>query len=102
MAARISVTARVISVDGERAFTVTGQTARALLALVKAGPKGCTAMEVSSWAYRFAAYAFVLIHDHGLAIVTEREDHPGGWHGRHILLDRVEIMAVAGQRTEAV
>jgi hypothetical protein len=32
-------------------FTVTGQTARALVALVKAGPAGVTALEVNSWAF---------------------------------------------------
>jgi len=79
-----------------RAFQVTGQTARALLALKAAGPEGCTALEVSSWALRFAAYTHALIRDHGLVIETRREEHPGGWHGRHILHSPVEILAVEG------
>ena len=91
---KLVFTALVHEGGSTRQITVTGQNARALLALVEAGPKGCTALEVSTWAYRFAAYTFVLIHEHGLNIVTEREEHPGGWHGRHILLDRVTIVSV--------
>ncbi len=88
------VRACVLSPDGPRIVTVTGQTARALLALVAAGPKGRTALEVSSWALRFAAYCHVLRRDCGLNIVTEHEDHDTGWHGRHVLMDRVRILAV--------
>lgn len=73
-------------------FSVTGQTAKALLALVEAGKTGVTAREVNSWAYRFSAYCFDLRHNHGLAIATERETHPGGWHGRHVLLSPVAIL----------
>jgi hypothetical protein len=96
MAAKLKVSARVITANGERGFVVGGQTARALVALVEAGPKGCTALEVSTWAYRFAAYCHDLIHDHGLNIETLREDHPGGWHGRHVLLDKVIITSISG------
>lgn len=91
MASKIQVSARVVTADGVRRFVVGGQTARALMALVKAGPRGCTALEVSTWALRFAAYCHDLIHKHGLNIITMREDHPGGWHGRHVLLDTVTI-----------
>lgn len=73
---------------------VAGQTARALLALVKAGPRGVTALEVSSWALRFAAYTFELRHDHHLDIETVREEHDGGWHGRHVLRTPVRIVRV--------
>ncbi|MBK7284933.1 MAG: hypothetical protein IPI83_11625 [Sphingomonadales bacterium] len=66
-------------------FKVSGQTARALLALVAAMKKGVTALDVSSWAYRFSAYCFELRHKHGLAIERLREPHEGGWHGRHVL-----------------
>jgi hypothetical protein len=77
-------------------FTVTGQTARALVALVKAGPAGVTALEVNSWAYRMGAYVHRLRHDNGLAIVTEREKHDGGWHGRYVLCCPVTLLE-AGQ-----
>jgi len=96
MPSKLKISAVVATVDGQRRFIVSGQTAKALLALVEAGPKGCTAMEVATWAYRFAAYCHDLIHAHGLRIVTEREEHPGGWHGRHILLDHVTIERVSG------
>ena len=90
------VDAAVVTPEGRRHFHVTGQTARALLALVDAGPRGCTAQEVSSWALRFAAYCHVMIHENDLNIVTEREEHHGGWHGRHVLKDHVEILRVVG------
>ena len=66
-------------------FVVTGQTARALVALMKAGKGGVTALEVNSWAYRLGAYVHRLRHENGLAIETVREKHDGGWHGRYVL-----------------
>ena len=94
MAARLKVAAVVTTSDGQRQFTTSGQKAKALLALVEAGSKGITALEAASWAYRLAAYCHFLFRDHGLQIICEREDHPGGWHGRHILVDSVTIVDV--------
>jgi len=76
-------------------FTVTGQTARALVALVKAGPAGVTALEVNSWAFRKAAYVHRLRKDNGLAIETVREKHEGGWHGRYVLCCPVTLLEAA-------
>lgn len=73
-------------------FTVRGQTARSLKALVDAGERGVTALEVTCWALRFSAYCFDLRHKHGLVIDTIREPHQGGWHGRHVLRSLVEIV----------
>lgn len=81
-------------IKGGAAFTVRGQVARTLLALVEAGPAGCTAMEVASWALRFAAYCHSLRRDAGLEVLTLREPHRGGWHGRHVLVTPVQIVAV--------
>jgi hypothetical protein len=81
--------------DG-RMREVQGQCARALMALVAAGPEGVTAQEVASWSFRLAAYVHDLRRKHGLVVVTEREPHPGGWHGRHILLTPVRIHSVDG------
>lgn len=81
--------------DGGGAFTVTGQTARALVALHSAGNRGVTALEVSTWAYRFAAYCFDL-RRLGLDIETLREPHVGGWHGRHVLHTPVTLVGEAG------
>jgi hypothetical protein len=76
---------------GGATFTVTGQVAKALQSLVRAGPRGITAHEVATWAYRLGAYVFTLRHDHGLIIEMEREPHDGGWHGRYVLRSPVSI-----------
>lgn len=70
----------------------SGQTAKCLVALMHAGKRGITALECDTWAYRLAAYCYILRRDWGLVIRTEREDHPGGWHGRHILETPVRIV----------
>jgi hypothetical protein len=86
--------------EGERRFIVRGQSAKALVALVAGGDRGATALEVSTWALRFAAYCHLLRRDFGLSIRTEREDHPGGWHGRHVLETPVRIVLVADPEHE--
>ena len=86
--------------DGERRFIVRGQTAKALIALVTGGDRGATALEVSTWALRFAAYCHFLRRDFGLSIRTDREEHPGGWHGRHVLETPVRILFVADPEQE--
>jgi hypothetical protein len=83
------------SQDGDRPFIVRGQLAKALIALVGGGDRGVSALEVATWAYRFAAYCHFLRTRHGLAIRTEREEHPGGWHGRHVLETPVRIVLVS-------
>ena len=83
-----------IGADGvKRTATVRGQTAKALRELSKAGPQGVTAMECDTWAYRLAAYCHDLRGKHGLVIETLHENHPGGWHGRHVLQTPVAIEA---------
>lgn len=77
-----------------RNFTVKGQVAKALAALIRARRKGITALEVSSWAYRLGAYVHILRHKFGLDIETLREEHPGGWHARYVLHTSVEILEV--------
>ena len=94
--AKLKVFAQVVTDNGVRDFATVGQSARSLLALNEARMKGCTALEVSTWALRFAAYCHDLRHKHGLNIATMREEHPGGWHGRHVLLDKVIITRVTG------
>lgn len=75
-------------------FTVTGQTARTLLALVKAGAAGVTALEIASWAFRLSHYVMVLRHKHRLAIPMLWEAHEGGKHGRYILRPNVTILEI--------
>ena len=74
--------------------TVTGQTARTLLALVKAGAAGVTALEVASWAFRLSHYVLVLRRRHRLAIPMQWEAHEGGKHGRYFLRSTVTIIEV--------
>ena len=71
------------------------QPRRALAALIKAGGKGVTAFELSSWAYRLGAYVHTLRNDYGLAIETLREPHDGGWHGRYVLHTPCQIIGGA-------
>jgi hypothetical protein len=71
------------------------QDSRTLAALVMAGAKGVTALEMSSWAYRLGAYVHTLRHDYGLAIETLHEPHDGGWHGRYVLHTPVRIIGGA-------
>jgi len=101
MMARIWVEAIAYLAEGERRLIVRGQTAKALIALVNAGGYGVTALEAASWAYRFAAYCHLLRTQYGLAIRTEREEHSGGWHGRHVLETPVKILFVADPEQEA-
>jgi hypothetical protein len=91
MAAKLAL--RVTRDDGGPSFTVAGQTAKAIRALVLAGEQGVTALEVATWAFRFAAYCHCL-RKHGLDIETLREAHNGGWHGRHVLHTAVRLEAV--------
>ena len=102
MTTRLYVEAVALAPEGDRLFVVRGQTAKALIALVNSGDRGVTALEAATWAYRLAAYTHDLRTRYGLAIRTEREDHPGGWHGRHVLETPVTIRFVADPEQEAV
>lgn len=73
-------------------FIVVGQTAKALLTLIRAGGTGITALEVGTWAFRLAAYVHVLRHQFGLNICMEHEAHVGGWHGRYMLRSAVTLL----------
>ena len=82
---------RVAATGPSGLFTVTGQVAKALGALVTAGEHGVTALEASSWAFRLGAYVHTLRHRHALAVETVRELHDGGWHGRYVLRSPVTL-----------
>jgi len=75
-------------------YLVSGRTAQTLYALVEAGKRGITALEVNSWAYRLASYIYDLRHDYGLDISTTAEPHEGGKHARYHLITPVEINEV--------
>ncbi len=91
MTSRQVVHATVFEFSYRHSITVKGQTAKALVALVEAGPRGVTALEAATRAYRLAAYCHDLRRKHGLSIRTDKESHPGGWHGRHVLESDVRI-----------
>ncbi|KPH57657.1 hypothetical protein ADT71_28490 [Novosphingobium sp. ST904] len=78
----------------DQPITVTGQTARTLLALVKAGAAGVTALEIASWAFRLSHYIMVLRHKHRLAIPMLWEAHEGGKHGRYVLCSAVTLLTI--------
>lgn len=99
---RMILKASVMDGDGQRYITVRGQTAKTLKALVEAGPSGVTALEVSTWALRLAAYCHDLRRWHCLDIVTQRESHPHGWHGRHVLVTPVKIDSIEDGNEQGV
>lgn len=76
------------------AKTRVGQT---ILWLVHSGEKGITSLEVSSWAFRLADYIHTLRHDYWLNIITIKEGHDGGHHGRYFLRDAVTILQINNQ-----
>ena len=75
-------------------FVVRGQVAKTLLALVRAGKRGVTALEVATWAFRLSAYVHDLRHNFGLAIEMVREPHENGWHGRYVLHTTITLEPV--------
>ena len=75
-----------------RLFELKGRPAEALYALVRVGPHGLTAAEVSNWALRLAAYVKTL-RDLGFLIDTISEKHAGGSHGRYVLRTGVRVHA---------
>lgn len=87
---RLQVVAKV----GALKIRPNGREAQALIALVEAGPSGITSLDMgrAGWAYRLAAYIGDL-RKMGVPIVTEREAHEGGNHGRYKLSGVVTIVA---------
>jgi hypothetical protein len=89
---RLVATFSIAMGEKEIIFTLRGQMAKSLIALIKAGDKGCNALEVTCWALRFSGYIHFLRKDYGLEIITQREPHDGGWHARYFLLDEIEVV----------
>ena len=82
----------IVEIDGQR-IVISGKELRTLLALVAAGDNGITALEVSSWAFRLAAYCHKL-RQLGVPISMSREPHEGGWHGRYRLEGNIKLHPV--------
>ena len=85
----------VMSFEKTKAALRENPLAKALIALVCGGDRGVTALEAATWAYRLAAYCHELRTRYGLAIRTDREEHPGGWHG--LLCRLVQRLRSPGQ-----
>lgn len=83
-------------IDNNKIITRTitaSKPIRAVKALIRTGSRGITALELSNtWALRLADYVFNLRHQHGLDIITMREEHRNGWHARYVLKTKVTII----------
>jgi hypothetical protein len=84
-------TSRITVMGPQGSFDVRGQEARTLRALVRAGDGGVTALELSGWALRLAAYVHSL-QKKGVVIAMEREPHDGGHHGRYRLMSTIHLI----------
>ena len=91
------VTYRVTRDEKEAVGQAKGRVGQTLYALVEAGARGVTALEMQSWAFRLADYVHDLRHEHlgGFdAIQTIYEPHEGGEHARYLLIVEVEIIEI--------
>lgn len=101
-----TITAEIILGIETRNVTVRGQYARMLAALIEAGAKGVTSLDVSrTWALRTSHYIHILRRDHGLPIRMTWEAHDGasgpGRHGRYHLDAPARIIADTEKREAA-
>jgi hypothetical protein len=87
-----SIVFRHYKKDKEIYHHINGKVAKSLIFLIVSGNSGITALEVSSWAFRLAAYIHILRTKYDIDIITIDEPHDGGIHGRYILKDRVDII----------
>jgi len=99
MTPRISfIRVQILEPEGAtRTVAFEGQEARTLRALIEAGERGVTSLEISTWALRVSHYVFKLRRA-GLLIETRREPHEGpvpGKHGRYFLRSHVAIVEPA-------
>ena len=89
---------KLIKNNQEIVFRLCGQKAKTLRCLVERKEAGCNAMQIAkTFALRLSEYIRASRHDglaggHNLNIVTNKEFHFGGWHGKYILRDRVELL----------
>ncbi len=95
---RKSIVTYRVTYDGKEAVRqAKGRVGQTLYALVEAGARGVTALEMQSWAFRLADYVHDLRHEHlgGFdTIHTIYEPHEGGEHARYVLMVEVEILEI--------
>lgn len=75
-------------------FTVSGQIAKVLLALVAAGETGITPLARETWSLRLSDHVRTLKNRHGLVILTLWGKHDEGRHARYVLRSTVTIIEV--------
>ena len=78
----------------DQPFTVSGQVARVLLALLEASEAGITPLARETWSLRLWDHVRKLKNRCSLVIVTLREKHDEGCHARYILWSTVTIVEV--------
>ena len=89
---------KLIKNNQEIVFRLRGQKAKTLKCLVEHKEAGCNALEIAkTFALRLSEYIRALRRDglaggHNLDIITNRELHVGGWHGKYVLRDQVELL----------
>ena len=89
---------KLIKNNQEIVFRLRGQKAKTLKCLVEHKEDGCNALEIANtFALRLSEYIRALRRDglaggHNLDITTTRELHVGGWHGKYVLRDQVELL----------
>ena len=89
---------KLIKNNQEIVFRLRGQKAKTLKCLVEHKEAGCNALEIAkTFALRLSEYIRALRRDglaggHNLNIVTNKEFHVGGWHGKYVLRDQVELL----------
>lgn len=79
---------------GGQPFTVLGQVAKVLLALVEVGEAGITPLARETWSLRLSDHVRTLKNRHGLVIVTLWGKHDAGRHARYVLRSTVTIIEV--------
>ena len=89
--------AAIFRIAGSPLQTATGREAQTIIALINAGPKGIISLETfqAGWAVRLGAYVFDP-KTMGVSIVTTREAHDGGKHGRYTRSGPVVLVLVSG------
>ena len=103
---KLCITAEITHGIEARIVGVRGQYARTLRALIDAGSKGITALEVSkTWALRLSHYVHILRRDYSLPIRMEWEPHESaagpGKHGRYFLDASARIISDSEKREAA-
>lgn len=84
---------KAIGADGQP-FTVSGQMAKVLLALIEAGEAGVTPLARQTWSLRLSDHVRKLKMRHGLFIATKWGRHEDGRHARYVLLSAMIIVEI--------